>query len=308
MSGSWSNNLNRRRTRPKATPLEEQQKPPKPFLSRLFLIVCDTTKRFYILQGLPQAAALAFYALLSLLPIVMLILILAALIFGNTAQVQDFINEQISELAPWAEDTLQTAINDPGGHIVGLGWISLIFIIWTSGLFFAQLQRSLLMPWAARQLYHGRLWRHFIPWVIGPALALVSGGGMLLMNMASYLPTGWLPDIIRPKLFAWLISAVFILIAYYLFLPARRLQLHVTAALAALLSGAELALSSIFAAIIVKSPQYTFVYGSMAAIILFLVWVYYSMTIIVFGGYFLESWFHINTLKQSQKKDQAPEK
>lgn len=264
------------------------------FGHRLTWTLVDATKRFFLLQGLSQAAALGFFVLLSLVPLIMLMLILAGFFWGNSDQVQGFISEQLEEVIPWAMKTLETALHDPGGHIAGLGWMSLIFIFWTAGQFFSQLQTSLILPWTHRKVYRNKWWRYVIPWTIGPALAIASGGVLLVMNVAPYLPTEWLPPGLKPKLMSFIISTLLILLVYVVLLPARSVSIRAIFCLSAILSGAELALSTIFAAIIVNNPQYTLVYGSLAALILFLIWVYYSMSILVFGGYFLESWAFVH--------------
>lgn len=245
-------------------------------------------KDFWRYQGVSQAAALGFYALLSFIPLVFLILAIAGMIWGDTAELQEFIEKQDKVLMPWVQQTLESRMHSLLQQAAGLGGMSLVAIFWTSGLFFAVLQTSLLLPWAMEHRHKKGVWRWALPWTLGPALGFTLPVAMLLMHLGVYLPE-WFSMHYLPALGAWLVFFAGIFTVYKLFMP-----LHVSwrrgAFLSLLISGASLALTLFFSQILSALPGYTRIYGSLAGIILFLLWLEYNMAVILWGGHVLRLW------------------
>ena len=239
---------------------------------------------FWHYQGVSQAAALAFYALLSFIPLLFLIIAIAGMIWGDPDALQHFVEEQDSLVVPWVRKMLHYRLLQllGGGH--GLGWMSLGFIVWTSGLFFAVMQSSLLLPWQREHDHKKGIWRWGMPWVVGPALGFLLPLAMLIMHVSSYMPWDWLPVDFMPEFWTWALLAVLVFSLYKLFLP-----LHVPAGVTLLLSmviaGASQALTLLFSWVFSTLPSYSLVYGSLASIVLFLLWLEYNMALILLGGH-----------------------
>ncbi len=255
---------------------------------RFSLLGIAALKEFWRYQGVSQAAALGFYALLSFIPLIFLILAIAGMIWGDTAELQEFIEKQDKLLMPWVQQTLESRMHSLLQQAAGLGGVSLLAIFWTSGLFLAVLQNSLLLPWATEHSHKKGVWRWAMPWIFGPALGVILPVAMLLMHLGAYLPE-WFSIRYLPALGAWCVFFGGIFMVYKLFIP-----LHVSwrrcAFLSLLISGASLALTLFFSHILAALPGYTRIYGSLAGIILFLLWLEYNMAVILWGGHVLRLW------------------
>ncbi len=249
----------------------------------------DSFRAFLRYQGINQSAALAFFALLSFIPLLFLIVAVAGVFLGDTKAVQDFIQSQLSNVAPLLQDTLTLRINRLLGMAAGLGWMSLGFIIWTSGLFFSALQTSLLLPWIREHGYKKHKWRYVLPWLAGPVLGILMIGAMLFMTVASYIPAEYLPVKVVPEFWSWLILSLLIFLFYNILLPRQRTP-GATAIISLILSAASLAITFVFVHIFSSMPNYALVYGSLAAVILFLLWLNYNMALILIGGHFIRLW------------------
>lgn len=242
-------------------------------------------QEFWHYQGISQAAALGFYALLSFIPLLYLIVAVAGMIWGDTVELQAFFERQDTLMLPWIKETIDTRLDALLQLAPGLGWMSLGFIVWTSGLFFAVLQSSLLLPWARTRRHRKGVWRWALPWILGPALGFVLPVAMLLMHLAGYLPN-WLPMQSLSALGSWFVFFVGIMTVYKLFMPLNCSWTKVVL-LSLLISCASLALTLLFSQILSSLPNYTRIYGSLAGIVLFLLWLEYNMSVILWGGHLL---------------------
>lgn len=272
-----------------------------------FITLCMRGLRdFWRYQGVSQAAALAFYALLSFIPLLFLVIAIAGMIWGDTIELKHFVENNDNFLMPWVQKLLDKQLGTLVAIASRLGWASLAFIFWTSGLFFAVLQNSLILPWTRESSHKSGLWRWFLPWILGPALGFMLPLAMLAMHVAGYVQPGleWLPGSflpIIPTFGAWLTLLIATFVLYSLFLP-----LHCPTGkiilLSLLISVASLGVTTLFSRIIFSLPDYALIYGSLAGIVLFLLWLEYNMGLILWGGHMLRLW-HTKTAEQALSDD-----
>lgn len=255
----------------------------------LWTLARRSTRAFLQYQGASQAAALSFYALLSFIPLIFLALAIAGRILGDEQAVRELFDRYKDLVMPEVHNELYTHAIRLLETSAGLGWMSLGFILWTSGLFFASLQANLLQPWPQeRSLTRGWL-RRVLPWILGPAFGFLLPAAMLAMHVASFLPWSWLPFEIVPEVWTWVVLGVLIFLVYIIFLP-RHCPLAATAVLALAIAGGSQVLTLLFVKIIVTLPNYALVYGSLAGIVLFMLWLDYNMALILWGGHCIRLW------------------
>lgn len=247
-------------------------------------------RAFFRYQGVNQSAALAFSALLSFIPVIFLALSVAGRVFwGDPAQLSDFIENQLNFLVPWIKQTVHTRMTLLLASAPGLGWMSVVFICWASGIFFAMLQSCLLLPWAREHDHKKGRWRLPLPWLLGPVIGFLLVGAMLLMHLGSFVSQDWLPFAIVPEFWTWLILSILVFLNYRLFLP-RRASTTVALVLSMVISGLSQGLTTLFVRVFFSLPNYSVVYGSLAGIVLFLLWLDYNMALILWGGHYIRLW------------------
>ena len=237
-------------------------------------------------QGVKQSAALAFYSLLSFIPMGFLVLAVAGAVWDDPEAVSGFIRKQLTFLVPWFQAELVNHIMHLARLSKGLGWMSVGFVIWTSGLYFSVLQSSLLLPWTREHEHRTGIWRLALPWVLGPAMGVLLCGGMLFMHLVSYVNWTWLPFTIFPGFWTWLLVSFSIFFFYKLLLPIR-VNTGLEAVVSLGISGMSYGLTKIFASILLSLPNYSLVYGSLAGIVLFMLWLNYNMAVIIWGSHFI---------------------
>jgi membrane protein len=244
---------------------------------------------FFRYQGLVQASSLAFFALLSFIPVVFMMLAVAGVIWGSTAEVSRFVEEQAARLSPWTPSDIQAVSARILEKAPGLGWLSLGLIIWTSGLFFATLQATLLLPWTREHAHKTRLWRYAMPWLAGPTLGLALTLVIFANHLAGYLPWHRLPVQISASGWSMLALSLIVFLIYRVLLPFRS-RFGVILMTAIGIAIASQVITTLFADFITELPNYSKVYGPLAGIVLFLLWIEYNMALILIGGHLVRVW------------------
>jgi membrane protein len=243
--------------------------------------------RFIELDILTHAASLAFYALLSLAPLLALLLWLTASLYGSA---QEAIVQQVGQLAgreaaSVAGTVIANADRRPGiGSVAGL-WSTLLLFVGASAVF-ARLQDALnlifrtdaakisgVVAWLRK-----RVLSFGVVLALGFLLLLATTVNTLLQVIFSGLPS-LLPVLGNVASLA-LYALSFALL--YHFLPDRRVRWR-----QALLGGAITAglflLGRWGIGVYLATAAPGSAYGSMGAMVLLLVWMYYAAAVF-FGG------------------------
>jgi len=249
---------------------------------------------FFRHQGVNQAAALAFYTLLSFIPLFFLTISVLSLFMGDSWEAQQYVRLELDKIMPWVDELLFKRIQRLIWASPGLGWQSLAFIIWSSGLFFSLLGRNLRHPWRADR-EPARGWRRLLPWLAGPVVGAALLALVILVQFMGYMPYKLLPKSALREYYwltlVWglLCFALLILGIYAALLPRIR-PIRVALPLCLSLAGAGYGVTWIFSRLLAGLPRYNLVYGSLAGMILFLLWLNYNLALILFGGHFIRIW------------------
>ena len=243
--------------------------------------------RFVELDILTHAASLAFYALLSLAPLLVLLLWLTASMYGST---QDALVEQIGSIAgPDAASVADTVINNADsrpsvGSIAG-AWSTFLLLVGASAVF-ARLQDALNLIFRAdaaklsgiRPWIRKRVLSFGVVLSIGFLLLLATTTTTLLQVVFAGIPS------LLPALgyTASVALYVFAFAMLYHFLPDRRVRWKQAVLGGAITAGLFL-LGRWAIGFYLVTAEPGSAYGSMGAMVLLLIWIYYA-AVVFFGG------------------------
>ncbi len=244
--------------------------------------------RFTEIDILTQAASLSFYALLSLAPLLVLLLWLTASLYPTA---QEALITQIDQLAgnsaaTVAKTILQNATAQPTfGTLAGL-WSTLLLFIGATAVF-AQLQNALnLIFHTDQQRLDGmKAWLKKRVFSFGVVLAL---GFLLIISMiattALQIVFAHLPSML-PTI-GYLSTLVLYTVAFaflYRYLPDRVVnwrQSYIGGAITACL----FALGRYAIGLYITTAAPGSAYGSMGALVIMLVWMYYTSVVFFIGA------------------------
>jgi membrane protein len=249
------------------------------------------------------AAAIAYFALFSLFPLVLLSIAIASFNLGPLMD-QQLIVQKLEFIAPALGQLLGRNIDEiirARGPVTG---VALVGLIWSASTIFYTLTQTLNDIWDKKR--RRAVWKRrglailFVLTFVGPALFLASFASSMIANLRT-----WLPDPIIPigggiSVVMAILLDVALFMMLYIMLP------HGASTLREILPGAisagllwELAKKAFLFFVSTYITASNLVYGSVAAIIAFLAWAYLSGLIFLYGAFLSVSYYQ---LKQQQQE------
>jgi membrane protein len=263
-----------------------------------FGLLWQALRQFNDDNGFFLSSGITFNILINLIPFILLLLALLGTYLYNDQEVLNYIRAYLRNVAPTLDPKIIGSLMDliESRQIVGI--LGFAGVLWFSTWLFGSMRTALNIVFRvekSRGMLRG-IAIDLLMILLTGILLLVS---MLLSSAVTFLQNyqGQIPVVIGPTI-QWILKyllpffltfCMFSLI--YKIIPDK--SVHFKSALqAALFTGLlwELA-KHFFGWYVVHLAEYSIFYGSLSAVVIFVLWVYYSSTILVVGGefaYFLE--------------------
>ncbi len=266
-------------------------------ISSLWKMLKDTVLSFIDDEVLSRGAAIAFYTVTSIAPVLLIVIAIAGLVFGRDAA-QNAISGQFSGLmGRQTADVLQSAIASAAGKSSSIiaTIIGVTTLVATASGVFGEMQAALNSIWKTKSQATtvSRLIRARVI-----SLGLVAAMGFLLMvslvisagltafgnYLDTVLPMG---KLILPALnfFVSLVLLGVLFGAIYKVLPDRSLQWK-DVVIGALITSVLFNIGKSLIGWYIGSSAIASSYGAAGGLIVLLLWVYYSVQIFLFGAEF----------------------
>ncbi|MEK6584914.1 MAG: YihY/virulence factor BrkB family protein [Nitrospirota bacterium] len=256
-----------------------------------FLIETLTT---FLRQGCPSlAAALAFFSLLSLFPLVFLLLYGISFLVSQNIIGEQFILSFLKGFLPSLGERLAEELHRIS-VLEGVRWLVLLSFFWFGGLVFYELDYALNVVFESTQKRHPLI-------STAISIALLGSTGLLLFLsyvatqtiafLTAYAPKLWGLDLVALAAhdfhltYTLPFSLAFLTVSLlYRLVPRRRPQW--SHAMAGALTFGLLWVSAklLFVNYSDYATVYARLYGSLLEVVLLLLWVYYSAGLLLFGG------------------------
>jgi membrane protein len=242
-----------------------------------------------------RASALTFYTFLSIVPVLALTFGISKG-FGLEAMLEKFLverfpfqEEALTQIISFAQELLEKT---QGGIIAGVG---ITILLWTIIKVLMHIETSLNQIWKVEKARNvGRKFNDYFAFIIiCPAVTLLHGSlsVFITVQVETIIQRGALIGIFSPIIFSLLrllpYALIWIILTYiYKSFPFTDVK-TVSAVIAGILAGTLFQLVQwAYIYFQVGVAQYNAVYGSFAAIPLFLVWLQISWLIVLFGAEF----------------------
>jgi membrane protein len=262
-----------------------------------------TILRFIADEALSHGAAIAYYAVFSLAPVLVIVIALAGLVFGRDAA-QDAIFQQFSGLmGPESADLLQQMILSAAGKTAGIiaSLVGAVTLIVTASGVFGEMQSAMNGIWKATPegaslsvFLRARLTSLGLVFALG-FLLIVSLGLSALTSAASdylkeILPA--LPIILGVLDIVFSLTLLTVVIgAIYKFLPDTPVQWR-DVGIGALLTAIMLSIGKFVIGLYIGSSAVASSYGAASALVIILLWIYYCAQIFLLGAEFTYVFAH----------------
>lgn len=247
------------------------------------------------------AAAIAFFAVLSLFPLTLLSISIGSLYLGPLMD-QQLILQKLEFIAPALGSLLGQNITEIIRARGPVTVIAVLGLVWSASTIFSILNQTLNEIWNNK---HRRpVWKQrglailIILAFVGPVLFLASFAGSMITNLRAWLPVQIVPIFVAIGFVMAILLDVALFMLLYFLLP------HGPSTWRDILPGAlgaglfwELAKKAFLLFISSYISLSNLVYGSVTAIIAFLSWAYLSGLIFLLGAHISVSYYR---LKQQQ--------
>jgi membrane protein len=260
---------------------------PKDELSHGWVVLQEAAGSFFRNADLRHASSLAFYSTLALIPALLLLTYLLSAGIGSSQVAQQKTAEFIRQVIPTFGEVVLKEVNRLASHPRAAGGLNMLVLTWSltplvsslrqiiNAMFKTRDRRTVLVA-KATDLAVGMLF------IIG--LALVAGAGVLL-NFIGRFSQG-IHGIHAPISFRFTLpfclTVLLVWGVYYAFTT----RVRRTHLLAGALTTAVLwfMLRPAFTLFLTYDQGYGFAFGSFKSIFIVVIWIYYSLAVLLFGA------------------------
>lgn len=271
-------------------PLVDKLQRIKERLLKIFLVqlVVRTVQELGADDASHMAAGIAYYAVLSLFPLLLGLIAIFGLVLPSETVQQDLF-EFFERNLPGAVDVLEENIEQVIRLRGAIGAVSLVLLFWSASAMFGAIGRSINRVWDVhkdRPFYIRKV--RDLGMALGTGiLFLLSVGATAIFSIlrATELSVGGIAVDVAARLLAFLFSLGIFLVLYKIMPNTKTYWRYVwpRAVLAAVLF--EIA-KTLFVFYLDHFASYDMVYGSVASVIILLFWIYISAYILILGGEF----------------------
>ena len=278
-------------------------------LKTLWLVTRRSAEAFVEDGALSRGAAIAFYAATSIGPVLLIVVAVAGLFYGEEAARGALMDKLGKAMGPESAGFLQLAIGSAANWHSGVlaTIIGVVSLIVTASGVFGEMQTALNAIWQAEpevttvgRLIKARLtsltlvvtlgFLLLVSLVIGAAIAAI---GQSLSNITPFTDT-----LLRLLNFAVSLGFLTLIIAaIYKVLPDRRLKLRDTI-VGALVTALLITIGKLAIGIYLGSTAIASSYGAAGSVLASLLWIYYSSQIFMFGAEFTHVYAERHKLRQ----------
>lgn len=262
-------------------------------------LMLETFKEWQEDNAANVAASLAYYAIFSLSPLLIILALVLGLVIGNNAAESEVLGGVESIFGQEGADTLNQTLEQSdspqsrGNMMSVILWLGVVF--WGVSGLFAQLQRALNIIWevrlsanAHRLVFLKNRLLSFAVVMVGSALLVVSTFANAAISQIEV--SGSEAVIIRLAQASLTFSLITVLIAaIYKILPDVIIAWR-DVWIGALFSAMLVMLGQLIVGIYISNSNIGSVYGAAGSLTIILVWIYYSAQTFLFGAEFTEVW------------------
>jgi YihY family inner membrane protein len=268
-------------------------------LGRFWAVGWRAGVKYLETDGEQYAASFAYYALFSLLPLLVLLIAVGTQFLGDRAQATNKIFDLISPYMAvdlGSQDPVRATVEGFMHTRLGSGLISLGIVTWCSLRFFHSLVRAVNSAWGTHEYSWWRLPLKNLLMVSVLASALLIGlvAPAILNGFEKYYSAH--PDLSSFDfgLGGWMVRAgrfllpplllFYSLALFYKFAPQRRTTFREVWLEALLVTAALGGLQKLFIFYAGRVTNFNVLYGTFGSVVALLLWIYLTGTVIIAGG------------------------
>jgi len=282
---------------------QRKETPPDGILLRLasaWEILQDTIRNYRTNGDTNQAAAIALYAILSIIPLFILTLLLVGSLFSADPGIQKKLIEGIRQFIPSFSGDLLTQFGQIEEKKELLGWAGIISLIWFSATIFEAIETALNI------IFRSKIYRNYfvskllaiamIPlgWAVGVVsvgityvAAILARQPLLVQGDVFFLPEAY--GIIFRYLIPYFLTVLFFTVVYRV-IPTEKVGLKSAIIGSAIFSALMEIAKQFFTWYVASYTRYNVIFGSLEAVVILVIWAFYVGLILLFCAELISSY------------------
>jgi membrane protein len=280
--------------------VEIQSKPAQPASKTNRQILGEAFNRYVMEGGMTHGAALTYYAVFSLGPLLLIATAIAGWFFGEEAARGELRIKLVEIFGPETAWTIEGLLSSVRAR-TSSGWaatIGIVVLLYTSSSVMRQLRDSMNFIWGVQHHKESSWWMWVEHYLVSLAGVLVAGLLLIFSLLATtalaatkkYVPD-WLPYssslLFSLEFAATLIMVTLVCALIYKLLPETKvLWAHVW--LGAFGTALLFAIGKLGMGLYLGWLSAESFYGAMSSFMILLFWMYFSAQVLVIGGFFTE--------------------
>ena len=262
-------------------------------------VLVDAIKNYRLNGDTNQAAAIALYAILSAIPLFILTIVAAGYIFSSYPHIQADITEAISR--GFFSEKLLSQLGQIEKKRNLLGWAGVLGLIWLSAMIFDSIATALNIIFRSqkkRNFFRAKLLAiSMIPlaWIVGIASVAISYITTLLVSQPALLVESLgfslsaASAVLLRYIVPYFITTLFFIVVYRV-IPTARIRLSVTVAGSAICALLLEIAKQFFTWYIANYTRYDVIFGSLEAVVILVIGVFYIALIFLFCAEMMSSY------------------
>ncbi|MFH1078668.1 MAG: YhjD/YihY/BrkB family envelope integrity protein [Pseudomonadota bacterium] len=277
-------------------PLDSLLRHPRLAVAAVRDILRDAVKNYEGNGDTNQAAAIALYAILSIIPLFILTMLMAGQFFGSYPNIQHDITEGIRGLHPYLSGDLLDQLGRIDEKQSVLGWVGIATLIWFSAMIFGAIETAFNLIFRAKAhrnyIVSKLLAIGMIPmgWAVGIASIVVTSVAAILAQQ----PTIFKGEILILHGFffryilPYLVTVSFFTIVYKV-IPHVRISWWSALIGSAIFSALMEMAKHFFGWYVSNYTSYNVIFGSLQTVVILVIWVFYMALILLFCAEIISS-------------------
>jgi membrane protein len=263
-------------------------------LASLWDVIWDAVDNFRNNGDVNQAAAIALYAILSIIPLFILTILLAGNIFGTNHEIQKELVEGIQKFHPYFSGDLLKQLGQIEHKKQVLGWVGIFSLIWFSSMIFGAIETALNIIFRSRKTRNyfvsKLLALSMIPmgWTIGIASVAVTYMATLVAKQPLPENMVYLQVFLFRYILPYLVMVLFFTIVYKV-IPTEKISFGHAFVGSAIFSALMEIAKHFFTWYVSNYTRYNVIYGSLETVVILVIWVFYMALILLFCAELISS-------------------
>ena len=272
-------------------------------------VVVASLKHFVKDNGPQWAAAIAYYSLLSLFPLLLAAIAIAAY-FVDQEWAIDQGSELIRGLIPSGTQFIREIVQEIMKTRGEVGILSIFVLLWSGSRVFGVITKALNIAYHVSEPYsflRRTLIEMLMTLTIGILFILAVGSRLVIGFVQSFIQIPALQEDVLYRLLSFIVPLVLLLLSLFLtyrYVPRRRVTWWAALTGAIMFTFLFLIAQPVFVGYIQRFANYSLVYGPLAIVITLVLWTWIVANILLLGGELVS---HIEDMVVEQKSQREVE-